>query len=107
MNDLLPILTGLIVISALAVVASNDKDTDKDKDKDKDKDRDKDKNKKEVRERKEKKDEDTDIKKLFGYFKNKLSAKKKPKRYRKQYVNGKTARLANGDTAYVLKSNSK
>ena len=38
---------------------------------------------------------------------NKLSAKKKPKRYRKQYVNGKTARLANGDTAYVLKSNSK
>lgn len=93
MNDLLPILSGLIVISALAVVSSNDK-----------------KENKEVRERKEYKPReknDDDLKKIFGYFKKNLSAKRKPKRYHKVYSKGRTKRDRQGDTIYKFKEASK
>lgn len=94
MNDLLPILSGLIVISALAVVSSSSEK----------------KEHKEVKEKKEYKPReknDEDMKKLFGYFKNKLSAKKRPKRYHKVYSKGKTKRDRQGDTVYKLKEASK
>lgn len=96
MSELLPILTGLIVVSALAVVASNDKKDDKE-------------NKvKEYKPREEKKkDVDDDLKKLFGYFKKNLSAKKKPKRYHKVYSKGRTKRDTRGKTLYEFRSVSK
>jgi hypothetical protein len=100
MNDLLPILSGLIIISALAVVASSDKSDKSDK-----------KEHKEIKEKKEykikdKKDED-DLKKLFGYFKKNLSAKKKPKRYHKVYSKGRTKRDNRDKTLYEFRSVSK
>jgi hypothetical protein len=95
MSELLPILTGLIVVSALAVVASNDKKDDK----------------KEYKERKEykpkEKKEDDDFKKLFGYFKKNLSTKKKPKRYHKVYSRGRTKKDNRGRTLYEFRSVSK
>lgn len=96
MNDLLPILSGLIVISALAVVSSSSEK----------------KETKEVKERKEykpreKKDDDDDFKKIFGYFKKNLSAKKRPKRYHKIYSKGKTKRDKEGDTIYKFKEASR
>jgi hypothetical protein len=98
MNDLLPILSGLIVISALAVVASNDKKEEKKE------------VKKEYKPReykpKEKNDED-ELKKIFGLFKNKLSAKKRPKRYHKVYSKGRTKRDNRGKTLYEFRSVSK
>jgi hypothetical protein len=97
MSELLPILTGLIVISALAVIASNDKKEDKET-----------KEKKEYKPREVKKDkDDDDIKKLFGYFKQKLSAKKKPRRYHKVYSKGRTKRNKKGETLYEFKTVSK
>ena len=94
MNDLLPILSGLIVVSALAVVASSDK-----------------KDNKEVKERKEykpkEKKDDDDLKKLFGYFKKNLSVKKKPKRYHKVYSRGRTKKDVRGKTLYEFRSVSK
>ena len=96
MTELLPILTGLIVVSALAVVASNDKKEDKET-----------KEKKEYKPREVKKDKDDDIKKLFGYFKQKLSAKKKPRRYHKVYSKGRTKRNKKGETLYEFKTVSK
>lgn len=99
MSELLPILTGLIVISALALVASNDKTDTKDKDV------------KEVRERKEykprEKKDDDDFEKILGYFKKQLSAKKKPKRYHKVYSKGRTKRDGKGKTLYEFRSVSK
>lgn len=96
MNDLLPILSGLIVISALAVVSSSSNDK---------------KEHKEVKEKKEykpkEKNDEDDIKKLFGYFKNKLSVKKRPKRYHKVYSKGRTKRDKQGDTIYKFKEVSK
>lgn len=95
MNDLLPILSGLIVISALAVVSSSSNDK---------------KEHKEVKEKKEykpKEKNEDDIKKLFGYFKNKLSVKKRPKRYHKVYSKGRTKRDKQGDTIYKFKEVSK
>jgi hypothetical protein len=96
MSEILPILTGLIVVSALAVVASNDKKEDKET-----------KEKKEYKPREVKKDKDDDIKKLFGYFKQKLSAKKKPRRYHKVYSKGRTKRNKKGETLYEFKTVSK
>lgn len=101
MNDLLPILSGLIVISALAVVASGDKKESKDHNEVKEKE----KEKKEYKPR-EKKDED-ELKKLFGYFKKNLSVKKKPKRYHKIYSKGRTKRDNKGETLYKFRSVSK
>jgi hypothetical protein len=100
MNDLLPILSGLIIISAFAVVASRDKSDKSDKKEHKEH--------KEIKEKKEyktkeKKDED-DLKKLFGYFKKNLSAKKKPKRYHKVYSKGKTKRDNRDKTLYEFRS---
>jgi hypothetical protein len=99
MSELLPILTGLIVISALALVASNDtKDT-------------KDKYVKEIREKKEykpkEKKDDDDFEKILGYFKKQLSQKKKPKRYHKIYSKGRTKRDERGKTLYEFRSVSK
>jgi len=96
MSELLPILTGLIVISALAVVASGDKKEDKET-----------KERKEYKPREVKKDKDDDLKKLFGYFKQKLSAKKKPRRYHKVYSKGRTKRNKKGETLYEFKTVSK
>lgn len=97
MSELLPILTGLIVISALALVASNDKTDNKEQ--------------KEPKERKEnkpkEKKDDDDLKKLFGYFKKNLSVKKKPKRYHKVYSKGRTKRDRQGKTLYEFRSISK
>jgi hypothetical protein len=94
MSELLPILTGLIVVSALAVVASGDKKDDKKDDKEK----------REYKPREEKKkDKDDDFKKLFGYFKKNLSAKKKPKRYHKVYSKGRTKRDTRGRTLYEFR----
>lgn len=94
MSELLPILTGLIVVSALAVVASGDKKDDREK--------------REYKPREEKKkDKDDDFKKLFGYFKKNLSAKKKPKRYHKVYSKGRTKRDTRGRTLYEFRSVSK
>ena len=100
MSELLPILTGLIVISALAVVSSGNND----------------KEVKEVKERKEKKEykprekkEDNELNGILKYFKNKLSVKKrKPKRYHK-IVNsrGKTERDSKGVAKYILKEDSR
>jgi hypothetical protein len=102
MNDLLPILSGLIVVSALAVVASSDKKDNKKDDK---------KDNKEVKERKEykpkEKKDDDDLKKLFGYFKKNLSVKKKPKRYHKVYSRGRTKKDVRGKTLYEFRSVSK
>jgi hypothetical protein len=95
MSELLPILTGLIVVSALAVVASNDKKDDKEP-----------KEKKEYKPR-EKKDDDDNLKKIFGYFKKNLSVKKKPKRYHKVYSKGRTKKDARGKTLYEFRSVSK
>ena len=100
MNDLLPILSGLIVISALAVVASGDKKESKEHNEHKEH-----KEKKEYKP-KEKKDED-EFKKLFGYFKKNLSVKKKPKRYHKMYSKGRTKRDNKGETLYKFRSVSK
>jgi hypothetical protein len=97
MSELLPILTGLVVISALAVVASGDKKYDKKEPKEK----------KEYKPREEKKNKEDDLKKLFGYFKKNLSAKKKPKRYHKVYSRGKTKRDNRGKTLYEFRSVSK
>lgn len=99
MSELLPILTGLIVISALAVVASDNKKEDKET-----KER---KERKEYKPREVKKDKDDDLKKLFGYFKQKLSAKKKPRRYHKVYSKGRTKRNKKGETLYEFKTVSK
>lgn len=97
MSEMLPILTGLIVVSALAVVASNNKKDDGES-----------KEKKEYKPREEKKkDKDDDFKKLFGYFKKNLSVKKKPKRYHKVYSKGKTKRDTRGKTLYEFRSVSK
>jgi hypothetical protein len=97
MSELLPILTGLIVISALAVVASDNKKEDKET-----------KERKEYKPREVKKDDkDDDIKKLFGYFKQKMSAKKKPRRYHKVYSKGRTKRNKKGETLYEFKTVSK
>jgi hypothetical protein len=103
MNDLLPILSGLIVISALAVVSSGNNDKEV-------------KEVKEVKERKEKKEykprekkEDNELSGILKYFKNKLSVKKrKPKRYHK-IVNsrGKTERDSKGVAKYILKEDSR
>jgi hypothetical protein len=97
MSELLPILTGLIVVSALAVVASNDKKDDKKDDKEK----------REYKPREEKKNKDDDLNKLFGYFKKNLSVKKKPKRYHKVYSKGRTKRDTRGRTLYEFRSISK
>lgn len=95
MNDLLPILSGLIVISALAVVSSS---SDK-------------KEHKEVKERKEykprEKNDEAELKNIFGYFKKNLSVKKKPKRYHKVYSKGRTKHDRQGDTIYKFKTVSK
>jgi hypothetical protein len=102
MSELLPILTGLIVVSALAVVASGDKKNDEKDDKKDDKE------KREYKPREEKKkDKDDDLNKLFGYFKKNLSAKKKPKRYHKVYSKGRTKRDTRGRTLYEFRSVSK
>jgi hypothetical protein len=101
MSEILPILTGLVVISALAVVASNDKKDDKKDDKKEAKER------KEYKPREEKKNKEDDFKKLFGYFKQKLSAKKKPRRYHKVYSKGRTKRNRKGETLYEFRSVSK
>jgi hypothetical protein len=98
MSELLPILTGLIVVSALAVAASNDKKDDKKDDKEK----------REYKPREEKKrNDDNDLNKLFGYFKKNLSVKKKPKRYHKVYSKGRTKKDARGKTLYEFRSVSK
>lgn len=77
MGDLLPILSGLIVVSALAVaVAGNDKKEVKNEKK---RDEHKDKDKYKEKEKEKPKD---DLKKLFEYIgKNKTSSRKKVKRY--------------------------
>jgi hypothetical protein len=99
MSELLPIITGLIVISALAVVASNDKKDTKDKDL------------KEVKEKKEnkpkEKKDDDDFGKILGYFKKQLSAEKKPKRHYKVYSKGKTKRNTEGYSYRIVKPISK
>ncbi len=96
MSELLPLLTGLVVISALAIVASSDKKESKEY-----------KERKEYKPREEKKEKDDDFKKLFGYFKKNLSAKKKPKRYHKVYSKGRTKRDTRGKTLYEFRSVSK
>ena len=96
MSELLPIFTGLIVISALAVVASNDTKDDKKEEKKEDK--------KEVNKKEKKGD---DFEKILGYFKKQLSAKKKPKRYHKVYSKGRTKRDRKGKTMYEFRSVSK
>ena len=79
MGDLLPILSGLIVVSALAVaVAGNDKKEVKNEKK-RDDHKDKYKEKEKEKEKEKPKDE---LKKLFEYIgKNKTSSRKKVKRY--------------------------
>jgi hypothetical protein len=98
MSELLPILTGLIVISALALVASNDKKDTKDKDV---------KDHREKKEYKPKEKKDDDFEKILGYFKKQLSQKKKPKRYHKVYSKGRTKRDGRGKTLYEFRSVSK
>lgn len=98
MSDMLPILTGLVVVSALAIVASSDKKNDKEHKEPKEK--------KEKEEKKEKKDDD--FKKLFGFFKKNLSSKKKPKRHFKLYDSkGKTKRNKEGYSYRIVKPVSK
>jgi FtsZ-interacting cell division protein ZipA len=105
MNDLLPILTGLIVISALAVVASDNKKEDS---KDKGERKVEYKEKEKAKDKKDKdKDKDKEFKKLWGYFQDKLSKKKKPKRFHKVYSQGKTKRNSRGKTEYELRTVSK
>lgn len=73
MGDLLPILTGLIVVSALAVAVSNNDKKDDKKDKKEDKKEDK----------KDKKDDKKEIGKLIKeYLGKKSSSKKKHRGYR-------------------------
>lgn len=100
MTELLPILTGLIVISALAVIASNDKKEDTKEVKEK-------KEKKEYEQKEDKNYKDNNFKKLFGYFKKNLSSKKKPRRYRKIYSRGKTKRNIKGEPYYKLETVSR
>ena len=97
MTELLPILTGLIVVSALAVIASNDKKEDTKEVKEK----------KEYEPKEEKKYKDNNLNKLFGYFKKNLSSKKKPRRYRKIYSRGKTKRNVKGEPYYKLETVSR
>ena len=97
MTELLPILTGLIVVSALAVIASNDKKEDTKEVKEK----------KEYEPKEEKKYKDNNLNKLFGYFKKKLSSKKNPRRYRKIYSRGKTKRNVKGEPYYKLETVSR
>ncbi len=97
MTELLPILTGLIVISALAVIASNDKKEDTKEVKEK----------KEYEQKEDKNYKDNNLKKLFGYFKKNLSSKKKPRRYRKIYSRGKTKRNIKGEPYYKLETVSR
>jgi hypothetical protein len=103
MGDMLPILTGLIVVSALAVVASSDKKDNKEQKEYKEKEP------KEPKEKKENKPKEKDDKldKLFGYFKKNISSKKKPKRYHKVYSKGRTKRDARGRTLYEFRSVTK
>ncbi len=95
-DNLLQILTGLIIVTALAVVASSD---------------DKKEEKKEVKKEAKKEvkvEKDDEIQKLYEYFKKNISSKKRPKRHRIAYDSrGKTMRDKKGRRLQVLTSNSK
>jgi len=106
MGDLLPILTGLVVITALAVVSSNDKDGKKEEKKEEKKEYKKD-FKKEYKIHGNKKD-DLKIKELMDYFKKNLtSSKRKQKRYRLlRDTRGRTVKNSKGQKQYVLSSKS-
>lgn len=93
MSDMLPILTGLVVISAIAFVASNDKKDDKEHKEPKEKKENK---------PKEKKDDDN-LKKLFGFV-NKKKSSKKPRRWNKIVDSkGRTRKDKEGNRLGILK----
>ena len=95
-DNSLQILTGLIIVTALAVVALSD---------------DKKEEKKEVKKEAKKEvkvEKDDEIQKLYEYFKKNISSKKRPKRHRIAYDSrGKTMRDKRGRRLQVLTSNSK
>jgi len=108
MGDLLPILTGLVVITALAVVSSSDDKGNKKEEKKEEKKENKIYgNKKEHNIYGNKKD-DIKLNELINYFKKNLtSSKRKQKRYRLlRDSRGRTVKNSKGQKQYVLSSKS-
>lgn len=95
MSDLLPILSGLIVISALAIVASNDKE-------------DKKKEPRVYRDYKKpaeaKKKDDDVVKKLLKFYKSSRSSRHRPKRHFKvRDSKGRTLKNKEGWSYRIVK----
>lgn len=108
MADLLPILTGLVVITALAVVSSNEPDNKKEikKEEKEYKKEHKKENKNYDNKKYDNKKDDLKLNELVDYFKKNLtSSKRKQKRYRLlRDSKGKTVKNSKGQKQYILSS---